>query len=471
MIISKSIFSVKKVEEITTRRESLHPPIVKSISRQYNQPSMDIHQIIKNEIKYQQHQLKLIPSENYTSPDVMKAVGSVLMNKYAEGYPGKRYYQGNKNMDEVEEHCIHRALKLFKLSPDEWHVNVQAVTGSVANLAVYNAILNPGDKMFAMSLPHGGHLSHGWRLPNGKKISFTSKVYKPNFYKVSPETHRFDYDDIERQAKKIKPQLIISGGTAYPRILNYKRLGQIAKSVGAYYLADVAHEAGLIAAGVEGNPFPYADFVTMTTRKTLRGPIGSIIFTRKELAEFLDKSVFPGLQGGPMINSIAGIAVALKEADTPEFRTYSKQTIINAQVLANELLKNNFDVITEGTDKHLILLNIVNKQPDGLIAAELLESVDIITNKNTSPYGTGTPWRPSGLRLGTPSITTRGMKEKEMKNVAELISKTLNTIHFKPGTKKSEIQKASQNNKELKQIRSEVHNLTAQFPIYQELGD
>lgn len=431
---------------------------------------MNIHQIIKNEIEYQQHQLKLIPSENYTSPDVMKAVGSVLMNKYAEGYPGKRYYQGNKNMDEVEELCRHRALKLFKLSPDEWHVNVQTVTGSVANLAVYNTVLNPGDKMFAMSLPHGGHLSHGWRLPDGKKISFTSKIYSPNFYKVSPKTHRFDYDEIEKQAEKIKPQIIISGGTAYPRIINYKRLGQIAKSVGAYYLADIAHEAGLVASGVEGNPFPHADFVTMTTRKTLRGPIGSIIFTRKEYAELLDKSVFPGLQGGPMINSIAGIAVALKEADTPEFRAYSKQTITNAQVLAKELLKRKFNVITDGTDKHLILLNITNKQPDGLIAAKLLEFVDIITNKNTSPYGTGTPWRPSGLRLGTPSITTRGMKEKEMKKIADLISKTLNTIQFKSKTKSSEIQAAAQNSKKLEQIRKEVHNLTSKFPIYQELS-
>ncbi|MEA3357636.1 MAG: serine hydroxymethyltransferase [Patescibacteria group bacterium] len=431
---------------------------------------MDIQKIIKKEIKYQQQQLKLIPSENYVNPEVMQAVGSVFMNKYAEGYSNKRYYAGNINVDEIELTCKERALKLFNLNTDEWHANVQAVTGSIANLAVYNSILSLGDRILSMSLTDGGHLSHGWKLSNGKKVTFTSKIYESHFYHVSPDTYLLDYDEIEKQARKIKPKLIISGGTAYPRTIDYQRLGQIAHNINAYYLADVAHEAGLIAAGVHDSPFPHADFVTMTTRKTLRGPIGAIIIAKKEFADVLDRSVFPGLLGGPMINSIAGIAIALKQADTAEFSQYSRQVILNAKKLAEELIEQDFNVITQGTDKHLILIDVRNKQPDGLTTALLLESADIIANKNTIAFdNTGTPWRPSGLRLGTPAVTTRGMREQEMKAIAELINMTIESIHFKPNTKTNEIRTILNESKQLLEIKDKVHKLTQKFPVYTEL--
>jgi glycine hydroxymethyltransferase len=431
---------------------------------------MKIETIISNEIEYQQQQLKLIPSENYTSPAVMKAVGSVLMNKYSEGQAGKRYYQGNKNMDKVEEICKERALKLFKLDPKVWHVNVQSVTGSVANLAVYNSVLNPGEKIMGMYLPHGGHLSHGWKLPDGKRVSFTSKVYETDFYYVSKKTHTFDYDEVKKQVNKFKPKVLISGGTAYPRTIDHKKLSEIAHEIGAYYLADIAHEAGLVAGGSHPSPFPYADFVTMTSRKTLRGPIGALIFCKQEFADELDRSVFPGLQGGPMINSIAGISVALKEAMKPEFSQYTDQIVKNAQALSDELIKLGFNVVTGGTDKHLILIDIRGKQKDGHIAAHLLEGADIIVNKNTIPFDEeGTPWRPSGLRIGTPSVTTRGMKEKEMKLIAELINKVLSTEKISQDLKTPEIIKKVENNKTILDAKKKVHSLTSKFPIYNNL--
>jgi glycine hydroxymethyltransferase len=401
----------------------------------------------------------------------MQAVGSVLMNKYAEGQVGKRYYQGNRNIDEIEKTCKENALKAFNLDPEIWHVNVQAVTGGIANFALLSAILEPGDKIMAMDLTHGGHLSHGWKLPNGKRVSFSSKVYDSYFYKVSPKTYTFDYDQIEKQALEVKPKLIISGGTAYSRTIDFKRLSEIAHKVGAKYFADVAHEAGLVAGGVYPSPFEFADFVNVTTRKTLRGPIGALMFCRQEFAEAIDRAVFPGLQGGPMMNSIAGIAVALEEANTPEFKNYTKQIVKNASVLAEELIKLGFKVITGGTDTHLILIDIRSKQPDGLIAAELLEQADIILNKNTIPYDESTsPWRPSGIRLGTPAVTTRGMKEKEMKKIAELIDRTLGIRTFPAETKRKEIREYCMENKTIAEIQKEVHVLTAKFPIYVKIN-
>jgi glycine hydroxymethyltransferase len=431
---------------------------------------MEIKKLIQSELEYQQKQLKLIPSENYTYPEVLKAVGSPLMNKYAEGYPGKRYYQGNKNMDQIESLCRKRALETFNLDSDMWHANVQAVTGSVANLAVYNSILSPGDRILSMYLPHGGHLSHGWKLGPDRPISFTSKVYDIDYYYVNKEREVFDYDEIKRKAQKFKPNLIISGGTAYPRSIDHKAMSEIAHEVGALYLADIAHEAGLIAAGAHPSPFPYADFVTMTTRKTLRGPIGAIIITRQKYAKQLDKSVFPGLQGGPMINSIAGIAIALKKAKTKEFKQYAKQVVQNAKKLAKELQKSDFRLISGGTDKHLILLDISNKQPDGLIAAALLETADLITNKNTIPYDkSGSPWRPSGLRLGTPSVTTRGMKENEMTQIAQLIENTLQAMQFKSKIKARDVIVRADQDPQIQEIKNQVHQLTQKFPIYESL--
>jgi len=383
----------------------------------------------------------MIPSENYTSKAVREAVGSVLMHKYSEGQIGKRYYQGNKLIDKVETLAKTRALKLFGLSPKEWAVNVQAVTGSIANFAVLTALLEPGDKILSMNLFDGGHLSHGWR------VSFSSKIFNVNFYTTDPKTRILNYDKIRKQAGKFKPKIIISGGTAYPREINHKKMGEIAKSVGAYYLADVAHEAGLIAAKVNLSPFEHADVITMTTRKTLRGPVGALIFCKKELEEKINKAVFPGLLGGPQNHSIAGIAVALKEARTKAFEKYAKQTVTNAKTLAKELKKYDFDVVSGGTDKHLVLVDLRNKNTDGSKVAENLEKAGIIVNKNTVPKETASPFHPSGIRLGTPALTSRGMKEKEMK----IIAKWINIVVENP-------QKALE-------IKKDVKKLCAKFPI------
>lgn len=433
---------------------------------------MSIPELIQSEKEYQQQQLKLIPSENYVSPAVMEAVGSVLMNKYAEGQAGKRYYHGNKNIDTIENLCKKRALQVFGLTNSKWSVNVQAVTGSIANLAVYTAILEQGDPILSLYLPDGGHLSHGWVLPGGKPVSFTGKIFNSHFYNVSANTGLIDYNEIRTKALKIKPKLIISGGTAYPRVIDFKKLAEIAHDVGARYMADVAHESGLIAGGSYPSPFEYADIVTMTTRKTLRGPIGALIFAKEpEIAEKIDRSVFPGLQGGPMINSIAGIAVALEEAAAPSFAEYTKQIVNNASVLAQELQKRNFNLVTGGTDTHLILIDITNKQPDGYIAADMLEAVDIITNKNSIPAPSEKndyipSWRPHGLRIGTPSVTTRGMKEDAMIAISDFIERTISVTAFPAKTHPSDIRKQFANNKKITAIRKEVHALTAAYPIY-----
>lgn len=391
----------------------------------------EIFNLIKKEEARQKSDLEMIPSENFVSDAVLEAVGSVLMNKYSEGQPFKRYYQGNQNIDEIEALVEKRALKAFGLKEEDWHVNVQPVTGTIANFAVYAALLNPGDTMLGMSLYDGGHLSHGWKLPDtGKPISFTARIYNTHFYSVDPTTKVFDYDNIQFVAEQVKPQILISGGTAYPREINHQRMREIADSVGAIYMADVAHEAGLIAGGANSSPFPHAHVVTMTTRKTLRGPIGAMIFANKKLlgddvAEKIDFAVFPSLQGGPQNHSIAGIGVALREAMTEEFKTYTSQVVKNAQVLANELIKAGFNVVSGGTDKHLVLVDLRSKGLTGKEAALTLEKVGIIANKNTVPGETGKPWNPSGLRLGTPALTTRGYKEKDMIAVAQKIIATL----------------------------------------------
>lgn len=395
------------------------------------QTDPEIFQLIHAEEERQQSDLEMIPSENFVSAAVREAVGSVLMNKYSEGQPFKRYYQGNQNIDQIESLVEQRALDVFGLSDSDWHVNVQPVTGTIANFAVYAALLNPGDKMLGMSLYDGGHLSHGWKLPDtGKPISFTARIYDTHFYSVDATTKVFDYDNIQFVADQVKPQILISGGTAYPREINHARMREIADSVGAIYMADVAHEAGLIAGGANSSPFPHAHVVTMTTRKTLRGPIGAMIFANKkllgeEVAEKIDFAVFPSLQGGPQNHSIAGIGVALHEAMQPAFKKYAGQVVKNAQVLANELIKAGFDVVSGGTDKHLVLIDLRSKGWNGKDAALALEKVGIIANKNTVPGETGKPWNPSGLRLGTPALTTRGMKEADMIKIAQKIRETL----------------------------------------------
>ncbi|PJA38682.1 serine hydroxymethyltransferase [candidate division WWE3 bacterium CG_4_9_14_3_um_filter_41_6] len=378
----------------------------------------EIFTFLTKESLRQREQLQMIPSENYTSRAVQEAVGSVLMNKYSEGQVGKRYYQGNFFIDRIEEITKSRALTLFNLDKAEWGVNVQAVTGSVANLAVYSALIEPGDTIMGMFLYHGGHLSHGWQLPDGKKVSFTSHIYNPTYYYVNEETQTLDYDDVQKQAHIHNPKIIISGGTAYPREINHKKMREIADSVGAYYLADIAHEAGLVATGVNASPFEYAHVVTMTTRKTLRGPVGAIIFTRNDLIAKINRAVFPGLQGGPQNHSIAGIGVCLHEAMQPAFHVYAKQVIKNAQMIASELIKRDYNVISGGTDKHLVLVNLENKGITGKEAAIALEKANIIVNANTVPGSDAKPMDPSGIRLGSPALTSRGMKTTDMQKIA-----------------------------------------------------
>lgn len=379
----------------------------------------EFYAILKAEEKFQRDTIRLIPSENLASGAVMQALGTVFTNKYAEGEPGKRYYQGNVNIDKVELLAVKRAKKLFGVG-DQWHVNVKALSAGIANFCVLNALLEPGQKIMAMHLSDGGHLSHGWDY-KGKKVTIGARMFTTVRYHVNEKTNVFDYDEIEKMAVKEKPQVIISGGTAYPREINYKRMGQIAKKVGAYYMADIAHEAGLVAAGALASPFAHADVVTMSTQKTLRGPRASIIFCKQELADRIDRAIFPGLQGGPFINNIAALAVALKEAASGEFKKYAFQTVKNAKAFAAALKKYGFDIVSGGVDKHLVLIDLRNKGIDGDSAAILLEKAYIITNKNTIPYDTGSPMKPSGLRVGTPFMTSRGFKEKDFERVAGFI--------------------------------------------------
>jgi glycine hydroxymethyltransferase len=384
-----------------------------------------IFKLIEREVLRQSDSLMMIPSENYTYVEVREAVGSVLMHKYAEGYPGKRYYQGNKIVDEIEDLCRKRALEAFGLDPELYHVNVQPHSGCEANLAVYNTLLEPGDRILTLYLPDGGHLSHGWQTPE-KKITLVSKIFEVQFYKVDPVTKLLDYDQIEKQAAEFKPKLIISGGTAYPREIDYKRMREIANKVGAYYLADVAHEAGLIAAGALNSPFEFADMVSMTTHKTLRGPRGAMVICKKELGQKLDLAIMPGLQGGPHLHTIAGMAIALEKTKTKEFKEYAFQTIKNAKKLAEILKDGGVKVVSDGTDKHLVLIEVETGK--GGEIAQALEEVGIIVNKNTVPGETGSPVHPSGVRLGTPALTVRGMKEAEMEQIGELVLRVIEVV-------------------------------------------
>lgn len=428
-----------------------------------NKSDPKINNLLDKELKRQSDTLQLIPSENYTSTAVRAALGSVLGHKYSEGQVGKRYYEGNEIIDEIEALCKKRVLKTFGLN-DKWHVNVQAHAGSIANLAVYNALIDPSDKIMGMYLFDGGHLSHGWEY-KGKKVSLSSKIYKVAYYHVDPASGRFNYDRVEKIARKEKPKIIISGGTAYPREIDHKRLSQIAKGVKAYYMADIAHEAGLVAAGVNKSPFPHADVVTMTTHKTLRGPKGALIFCKQRLAEEIDRSVFPGLQGGPMNNNIAAIAVALKEAQSSKFKEYTRQIIINAQTLAQELIKFNFFITSGGTDKHLILVDLRNKEISGKYTARALHLAGITLNKNTVPGETRSPADPSGIRLGTPFVTTRGMKEEEMVQIAKWINEVTEAIRPYKESEFNKFQQKVIKLREITKIGNEVKKLCREFPL------
>ncbi|TSC84607.1 MAG: glycine hydroxymethyltransferase [Parcubacteria group bacterium Gr01-1014_17] len=392
---------------------------------------IQIKKLIDAEKKRQKSVINLIASENYVSKDVLEALGSELTNKYAEGYPGARYYGGNKVMDKIENLAKERALKLFKLSPSEWSVNVQPLSGSPANVAVYLALVPQGGKIMGMSLAHGGHLTHG------HKVSISGKMWQQVPYGVAQNTETLDYEELKDIATREKPALIVAGFTAYSRTIDFKKFREIADSCSAYLMVDMSHTGGLVAGGVYPSPFLYADVVTTTVHKTLRGPRAALIFSRKdnrELDKKIDKAVFPGMQGGPHLNQIAAVAVALKEASTPAFRKYAAQVIKNAQVLADELKKLDWRIVSGGTDSHLLLVDVwmggcpstsSGQSLTGKDASERLEKAGIIVNKNTIPFDTRSPVDPSGIRLGSAAETTRGKKEKDFREIAWKIDRVL----------------------------------------------
>ncbi len=375
----------------------------------------EIYAALEHERQRQSDGLEMIPSENYVSPAVLAALGSILTNKYSEGYPGKRYYGGNQYVDVIEETACRRACQLFGAQ----HANVQPYSGSPANQAVYLALANPGDTIMGMSLPQGGHLTHGWG------VNFSGKIYHAVQYGVDRVTQRIDYDEVWAMAQTHKPRLIWVGATAYPRFFDYARFAEIAHSVGAYLAADIAHVAGLIVAGVHPSPVAFADVVTTTTHKTLRGPRGAMILCMQAVAQPIDKAVFPGLQGGPHDHQTAAIAVALNEAARPDFKLYGAQVVKNAQALAEELLRLDYTLVTGGTDNHLMIVDLTNKGVTGKQAQDTLDAAGVTVNRNTIPYDARSPFNPSGIRIGTPALTTRGMKEPEMRQIAHWIDQLL----------------------------------------------
>ena len=401
----------------------------------------EVYSTCESELERQQRNIELIASENIVSKAVLLAAGSVLTNKYAEGYPSKRYYGGCQCVDVVEEIARNRAKELFKAE----HVNVQPHSGANANLAVFFALLNPGDTVMGMNLQQGGHLSHG------SPVNISGKYFNVVPYGVDEATARIDYDEMERIALECKPKLIVAGASAYSRVIDFPRCREIADKVGAYLMVDMAHIAGLVAAGVHPSPVPYADIVTTTTHKTLRGPRGGMILCKEQFAKQIDKAVFPGTQGGPLMHIIAAKAVALGEALTEEFKNYQKQVVKNAAVLADELMKHGIDIVSGGTDNHLMLLDLRNKGITGKELEHRLDEVRITANKNTIPNDPQSPFVTSGLRIGTPAVTTRGFKEPEMELIAGWISDIINDFD---------------GNKD--RVLNEVQSLCERFPLYSE---
>lgn len=402
------------------------------------QADSEIANTIKNELNRQKQSIELIASENFVSPAVMAAMGTIMTNKYAEGYPANRYYGGCEFVDVAENIARDRLKKLFKAE----HANVQPHSGSNANIAVYFATLKPGDIVLGMNLSHGGHLTHG------SPVNFSGSFFRFISYGVDKDTGRIDYDNIRDLAIKHKPKMIIAGASAYPRIIDFKKFKDIADEVGAYLMADMAHIAGLVAAGLHPSPIEYANFITTTTHKTLRGPRGGAILCKEEYAKTIDKAIFPGTQGGPLMHVIAAKAICFKEAMGEDFIKYQRQVIKNAQTLSNQLIKNGFSIISGGTDNHLILVDLRNKNLTGKYVEQLLDSIGITVNKNTIPYDKESPFVTSGIRIGTPAITTRGFKEEDMIEIGNIIS---HIIDSPKDTEKSKVR---------------VKQLTEKYPLY-----
>ncbi|OYV03457.1 serine hydroxymethyltransferase [candidate division bacterium WOR-3 4484_18] len=404
----------------------------------------EIYNAIKGELERQRNNLELIASENFPSLAVLVTMASVMNNKYAEGYPGKRYYGGCEWMDVVETLAIERVKKLFGAE----HVNVQPLSGVPANLAAYMAVAKPGDTIMGLTLSHGGHLSHG------HKVSFSGILFNAVQYTVNRDTELIDYEQLRKLAHEVRPKIIVSGASAYPRIIDFKKFREIADEVGAYHIADIAHIAGLVVAGLHPSPIPYADIVTTTTHKTLRGPRSAIIMCKQELARAVDKWVFPGLHGGPHMHVIAAKAVCFKEAMQAEFKEYQRQIVKNAKAMEETFKELGYRLVSGGTDTHLLLVDLRSKGITGKEAEEALDKAGITVNKNTIPYDPQKPFIASGIRIGTPAITTRGMKEAEARRIVELIDKVLSNVG------KEQI---------YKEVRQEVNKLLKEFPLYPEL--
>ncbi|MFP3941684.1 MAG: serine hydroxymethyltransferase [Thermoanaerobaculia bacterium] len=406
----------------------------------------EIFQAIASERDRQGAVLELIASENFVSRAVLEATGCVMTNKYAEGYPGRRYYGGCEFVDRAERLAIERALELF---PGAEHVNVQPHSGTTANMAVYFGFLRPGDTLMGMDLSSGGHLTHGHRL------SYSGRDFQVVSYGVDRETERIDFDEVERLAREHRPKLIVCGASAYSRVIDFERFRAVADAVGALLMADVAHIAGLVAAGLHPSPFPHCDFVTTTTHKTLRGPRGGLVFSKEEHAKALDRALFPGLQGGPLMHVIAAKAVGLREALTEDFRTYQGRIVANAARLADRLAERGFRIVSGGTDNHVFLVDVASKGLTGKLAEESLEAAAITVNKNAIPYDEKPPLVASGIRVGTPALTTRGMGEEEMDRVGDLMARVLDDPESEA------VQR---------EVRGEVEELTARFPLYDPLS-
>lgn len=399
----------------------------------------EIYSLVEKELEREQDGIELIASENFASEAVMEAMGSYLTNKYAEGYPSKRYYGGCQVVDEVEELARERAKKLFGAE----HANVQPHSGSQANMAVYFTILQPGDTVLGMNLSHGGHLTHG------SAVNFSGRLYNFVSYGVNKETERIDYEEVRRLALEYKPKLIVAGASAYSRIIDFKKLKEICDEVEAYFMVDMAHIAGLVATGAHPSPVPYADFLTSTTHKTLRGPRGGLILCKEKYAKALDKNIFPGIQGGPLMHTIAAKAVCFKEALQPEFKEYIDRVVKNCKVLAEELVKYDFKLVSNGSDNHLILIDLNNKDITGKDAEKLLDSIGITVNKNTVPNETKSPFVTSGIRIGTAAVTTRGFDEEDMKEVAALINDAIEN-----------------KDEDLSSLKNRVKALCSKHPLY-----